>query len=106
MRTIVANATDLKARPAVYKRFVAAYKEIIDWMYSDPKAPEMYADYAKITPAVAKTVRDKFYPKSMLQMDEVKGMDGLMADAVEFKYMPKPLTPQQQQELLQLPGKY
>ncbi len=106
VRTIVANAGDLKARPAVYKRFTAAYKEIIDWMYSDPKAPQMYADYAKITPAVAKTVRDKFYPKSMLQMDEVKGLDGLMADAVAFKYIPKLLTLEQQQELLQLPGKF
>lgn len=74
-------------------------------MYSDPKAPEMYAEYANITPAVAKMVRDKFYSKSMLQMDEVRGLDGLMADAVAFKYMHKPLTLQEQQELLQLPGK-
>jgi NitT/TauT family transport system substrate-binding protein len=106
VRTIVANADDLKARPDVYKRFVAAYKEIIDWMYADPKAPEFYAGYAKISPTLAKTVRDKFYPKTMLQMDEVKGLDGLMADAVAFKYLPKPLTPEQQKELLQLPGRF
>lgn len=58
------------------------------------------------TPAVAKMVLDNFYPKSMLQMDQVKGLDGLMAYAVAFKYMPKPLTPEEQQELLQLPGKF
>jgi hypothetical protein len=29
-----------------------------------------------------------------------------MADAVAFKYMHKPLTPQEQQELRQLPGKF
>lgn len=106
VRTIVANANDLKARPDVYKRFIAAYKEIIDWMYADPKAPEFFADYAKISPAIAKSVRDKFYPKTMLQMDEIKGLDGLMADAVAFKYLPKPLSAEQQKELLQLPGKF
>jgi len=47
-------------------------------------------------------VRDKFYPKSMLQIDEVKGLDEMMQDAVAFKYLPKPLTPEQQKELLQL----
>jgi NitT/TauT family transport system substrate-binding protein len=106
VRTIVANATDLAKRPDVYKRFIQAYRETIDWMYTDdPKVFEMYAAYAKITPARAKAVRDKFYPKSMLQIDEMKGMDGLMADAVAFKYIPKPFTPEQITELLQLPKK-
>lgn len=106
VRVTVANAGDLAKRPDVYKRFIDAYRETIDWMYSDdPKAVEMYAKYAGITPAMAKTVRDKFYPKSMLQLDRVDGMDELMQDAIAFKYMPKPLTQAQQDELLQLPGK-
>ena len=50
-------------------------------------------------------VRDKFYPKSMLQIDEIKGLDEMMQDAVNFKYMPKVLTKEQQAELLQLPKK-
>ena len=104
VRTIVANAGDLKARPDVYKRFIAAYRETIDWMYSsDPKTIDMFAQYAGITPAMAKTVRDKFYPKSMLQLDKIEGMKEMMADAIAFKYMPKELTQAQQDELLQLP---
>ena len=104
VRTIIANANDLKARPDVYKRFIAAYKETIDWMYSDdPKVFEMFAEYAKVSPAMAKTVRDKFYPKAMLQMDEIKGLDDMMQDAISFKYLPQPLSREQQGELLQLP---
>jgi NitT/TauT family transport system substrate-binding protein len=103
VRVIVANATDLAARPDVYKRFVKAYGEIIDFMYTDdPKAFEIYAQHANVTPAMAKTVRDKFYPKSMLQLGRVDGLDAMMQDAVAFKYLPKPLTPEQQKELLQL----
>jgi methionine synthase II (cobalamin-independent) len=106
VRTLVANAGDLAARPDVYKRFIAAYREIIDWMYSDPKAPEMYAAYARIRPEMAKTVRDKYYPKAMHQIDRIEGMKEMMDDAVAFKYMPKPLTDEQQKELLKLPGTY
>ena len=55
--------------------------------------------------AVAHTVRDRFYPKAMLQLDEVKGLDEMMQDAIAFKYLTKPLTLQQPGELLQLPGR-
>jgi NitT/TauT family transport system substrate-binding protein len=54
---------------------------------------------------MAQTVRDQFYPKSMLQLDEVKGMPELMQDAIAFKYIPAALTQQQLDELLQLPKK-
>jgi len=105
VRVTVANANDLAKRPDVYKRFIAAYREVIDWMYSDPKSPEMYAKYAGITPMMAQTVRDKFYPKSMLQLDRVDGLDEQMQDAIAFKYIPQVLTQQQRDELLRLPGK-
>ena len=41
----------------------------------------------------------------MLQLDEVKGLDEMMQDAIAFKYITQPLTPQQVSELLQLPGR-
>ena len=105
VRLIIANATDLAKRRDVYDRFIAAYRETIDWMYSDPKAIEAFAKYASIPPATAQTVRDQFYPKTMLQMDEVKGMPELMQDAITFKYIPAALTQQQLDDLLQLPKK-
>jgi NitT/TauT family transport system substrate-binding protein len=105
VRLIIANATDLAKRRDVYDRFIKAYREVIDWMYSDPRAIEAFAKYASIAPATALTVRDNFYPKSMLQLDEVNGMPELMQDAIAFKYIPQALTPAQLDELLQLPKK-
>jgi ABC-type nitrate/sulfonate/bicarbonate transport system substrate-binding protein len=105
VRLIIANATDLQKRREVYDRFIKAYREVIDWMYSDRQAIEAFAKYASIPPATAQKVRDQFYPKAMLQMDEVKGMPELMQDAITFKYIPAALTQQQLDELLQLPKK-
>ena len=103
VRVTIANATDLARRRAVYDRFVTAYRETIDWMYSDPRAIEAFARYASITPAMAQHVRDQFYPKTMLQLDRVEGMAELMQDAIAFKYIPAALSRQQLDELLQLP---
>jgi len=103
VRVTIANATDLAKRRAVYDRFIRAYREAIDWMYSDPRAVEAFAKYAAITPETARKVRDQFYPKAMLQLDRVEGMAELMQDAITFKYLPAPLSRQQLDELLQLP---
>jgi NitT/TauT family transport system substrate-binding protein len=103
VRLVIANATDLAKRREVYDRFIKAYRETIDWMYSDPKAIEAFAKYASISTATAQAVRDQFYPKTMLQLDEVKGMPELMQDAIAFKYIPAALTQAQLDELLQLP---
>jgi len=105
VRLIIANATDLAKRRAVYDRFIAAYRETIDYIYANDKALELFAKYADISVPTAKTVRDQFYPKSMLQLDSVAGMDGLMQDAVTFKYIPQALNEQQLKELLHLPRK-
>ena len=105
VRVTIANTADLARRREVYDRFIQAYREVTDWMYADPKAIEMFAKYAGISHAMAQTVRDKFYPKSMLQLDEIKGMPELMQDAIAFKYLAQPLNQQQLAELLQLPSK-
>ena len=103
VRVTIANSTDLAKRRDVYDRFIKAYRETIDWMYSDPQAIEAFARYAAISPVMARTVRDQFYPKTMLQLDRIEGMSGLMQDAIAFKYIPAALSQQQLDELLQLP---
>jgi NitT/TauT family transport system substrate-binding protein len=105
VRVTIANAADLARRRDVYARFIQAYREVTDWMYADPRAIEMFAKYAGISNAMAQTVRDRFYPKSMLQLDEIKGVQELMQDAITFKYLAQPLSQQQLEELLQLPSK-
>jgi NitT/TauT family transport system substrate-binding protein len=103
VRVTIANASDLAKRRDVYDRFIKAYREAIDWMYANDAAIEAFAKYAAITPATARTVRDQFYPKTMLQLDRIEGMSELMQDAIAFKYIPAALSQQQLDELLQLP---
>jgi NitT/TauT family transport system substrate-binding protein len=103
VRVIIANATDLARRPEAYQRFIRAYAETIEWMYADDKAIGAFAQYAAISPAMARRVRDNFYPKAMLQLDRVMGLAELIEDAIAFKYLARPLTPAQTAELLQTP---
>ena len=102
IRVIIANADALKNRKDVIRRFMQAYRETIDYMYSDnPQVMTDYAEFAGITSAMAKRVRDEFFPKSLMQMTEIKGLDDLLTDAVELKYTSKPLTKEQVAELIQ-----
>jgi len=103
VRVNVANADSLKAKRNVHVRFMQAFRETVDWMYSDPKALDMYAEYRKTSVAYAKRLRDEFFAKSALDPDTVKGMDALMAEAVNFKYMPAPLSPSELAEFVQVP---
>jgi NitT/TauT family transport system substrate-binding protein len=105
VRLIIANAADLARRRAVYDRFIAAYRETIDWMYAGDGAIPAYAAYAGISAATAKTVRDRFYPKAMLQLDAVAGLPELMQDAIAFKYIAQELSRAQIDELVQTKAK-
>jgi NitT/TauT family transport system substrate-binding protein len=103
IRTVVANADALAKRKDVFRRFMQAYRESIDYMYSDnPQVIKDYAEFAGVSEAVARRVRDEFFPKSMILPDEIKGIDALMQDAVELKFIPAPLTKEQLAELIQI----
>ena len=105
VRVNIANADSLKTRRDAHVRFMRGFREVIDWMYADPKALDMYAAYRKTSVAYAKRLRDEFFAKSSLDADTVKGVDQLMVEAVSFKYLPAPLTPAELAELVQVPLK-
>ena len=102
IRVIIANADAIAKRKDVLRRFMQAYRESIDYMYSDnPQVMKDYAEFARIPEAMARRVRDEFFPKALMQVSEIKGLDELLKDAVELKYTPQPLTKQQVGELVQ-----
>jgi NitT/TauT family transport system substrate-binding protein len=105
VRVNIANADSLKTRRDAHVRFMRGFREVIDWMYADPKALDMYAAYRKTSVAYAKRLRDEFFAKSALDADTVKGLDQLMVEAVSFKYLPAPLTQAELAELVQVPLK-
>src|SRR3954453_13376710 len=104
IRVNIANANSLKARRDVFVRFIKAFGETIDWMYSaDPKALEAYVAFRKTTPRNAMRLCDEFFAKSALDPSTVKGLDGLMTEAVNLKFMARVLTPDELAEFVQVP---
>jgi NitT/TauT family transport system substrate-binding protein len=81
-----------------------AYRETIDWLYSnDPAALQTYADFVGIPVAVAKRTRDDFFPRVAVDPDKVVGLDTIVQDAVALKFTATPLTREQLAELIQIP---
>jgi NitT/TauT family transport system substrate-binding protein len=103
IRTIVANAQFLEKHKDLVGRYMQAYRETIDYMYSDnPQVIKDYAAFVGVNEAMAKRVRDEFFPRSLVMPDEVKGLDSLMDDAVALKFISTPLSKAQIAELVQL----
>jgi NitT/TauT family transport system substrate-binding protein len=103
VRTLIVNAESLKTKRDAIMRFMDAYRETVDWMYSDPKAVEMYSKKLNQPVELLKESMDKFQPKETLQTDKFADLDGAIADAVKLKFLEQPLTKEQVTELLQIP---
>ena len=103
VRFMTANAAALAARKPVFIRYMQAYRQVIDWMYSDPAALKAFADWAHVSEALARVVATEYYPKNNVVPDRIEGIDASMADAVAFKYISAPLTKEQLAELILVP---
>ncbi len=104
IRVVVANAAYLEKNKAIVERFMKAYRETIDYMYSDnPQVIKDYAEFVKVGEPMAKRVRDEFFPKSLVDPDKISGLDSLMQEAVTLKFIAQPLTKTQTDELIQIP---
>ena len=104
IRVLVANTDTLTKRKAVLDRFMQAYREAIDYMYSDnPQVIKDYAEFAGVPEVMAKRVRDEFFPKSLVNPDQIHGLETLVPEAVNLKFIPAPLSKEQIAELIQIP---
>ena len=94
----------LQSRKAVIERYMKAYRETIDWLYSDdPEALKTYAEFVGIPLAMAKRTRDEFFPRAAVDPDKIVGLDTIVPDAVTLKFTASPLTKEQLAELIQIP---
>ena len=103
VRLLLTTAPVLQARKVVIDRYMKAYRETVDWMYANPEALKVYAEWLKISEAKAKRTRDDFFPKEAVNPDRIVGLDVIVRDAVELKFTPTQLTKEQLTELIQIP---
>jgi NitT/TauT family transport system substrate-binding protein len=103
VRALGVNIEVLKERKDALLRFTKAYREVVEWMYSDSAAIEQYAKKINRPASLVKNVILKFDPKSALQSDRMENIDASMKDAASLKFIDKPLTKEQIAELVRIP---
>ena len=103
VRLLITNVQTLQNRRPVIDRFMKAYRETIDFMYSSEEALKIYAEFVGISIDMARRTRNDFFPKSSIDPDKIVGLDTIVPDAVALKYTAAPLTKEQLAELIQIP---
>jgi len=86
IRVNVANLESLKTKREAITKFMKIVAKSIDWAYSgDPEVYKMYGEIAKVPPEVAKRSVEEFYPKSSLQLGEIRGLQKTLDEALQYK---------------------
>lgn len=93
IRANLANVNSLKTKREAITKFMRVIDKSIDWAYSNPQAIEIFARNMKVTPAIAKKAVDDFYPKSAMQLGEIRDLERSLKDALDYKFMPAAKTP-------------
>jgi NitT/TauT family transport system substrate-binding protein len=103
VRVHIVNANALAQHKDVMQRFMDAYRETYEFLYSDPRGAQIYAAYSKVPEDLAIRIRDDFMPKAVMSPETVSGIDAMMQDAIAFKVLAAPLTKDQIAEMIQIP---
>ena len=93
IRANLANTNSLKTKRETIAKFMRVIHKSIDWGYSNPQAIEIFARNMKVTPDIAKQAVDGYYPKSAMQLGEIRDLDRSLQDALEYKFIPAAKTP-------------
>ena len=92
IRVNVANANALAQKRDAFVRYMRALSRAIDWAYAGDAGIDAYAALAKVPRALAQRTRDDFYPKTSLQLAEVRGLELTLKQALDYKYVTSPLS--------------
>jgi NitT/TauT family transport system substrate-binding protein len=102
-RVQTVNANLLKERKQVFLRFVRAYRESLDWIFSDSQAIKLYSGQNNVPESLVKRTMEHFQTREGMQFDKISGVDAIMNDGIKLKFLDAPLTRQQLDELIQIP---
>ena len=103
IRVQIMNAQMLAAKKDAVARYLRAYDETVDWMYSSPDAVPRYLVFSGLSEPAVRLMLAEFIPKDSLQTRQILGLDESVKDAVQFKFIMAPLNENQLKELIQLP---
>ena len=104
IRVNITHQAVLDAKKDALDRYLTGYRETLDWMYASPDAIPAFAEFSGISKEVAQKTRDDFFPRSALDPDRMVGLDALMADGVQLKFLSAPLTPAQIERVVLIKG--
>jgi NitT/TauT family transport system substrate-binding protein len=94
IRANLAGVNALKNRRDTIAKFMQVIHKSIDWAYSNPQAIEIFARNMKVTPEIAKQAVDGYYPKSAMQIGEIRDLERSLQDALDYKFISSPKTRQ------------
>ena len=103
VRLNIANANFLAAHKELVARYMKAYRETVNYMYTDPQALKIYSEWLNISEAKARRTRDDFFPRTSVEPDKIVGLDTIVKDAVALKFTTSELSKAQLDELIQIP---
>jgi NitT/TauT family transport system substrate-binding protein len=103
VRVHIVNANVLAQRRDLIERFVVAYREAYEWLYDNPNGVRLYADYGKVSERLAIRIRDEFLPKEAMSPERILGIDSMMRDAIDFKFLQATLSKEQLAQVIQIP---
>jgi NitT/TauT family transport system substrate-binding protein len=104
IRAQITNASNLAAKKDVIARYMKAYNETVDWMYSSPDAVPGYLAFSGLAEPAVRLMLREFIPRESLQTEKIMGLGESMKDAVQFKFLSTPLSDVQLKELIQVPA--
>lgn len=102
VRVHITTAQTIARKRDLMVRFHRALAATLDYAYSNDAALAEYAKMAKITPELARQVRDQFHPKANMQLKEIKGLQQSLDQALQFKNIAKPMKPEDVKGLFEI----
>jgi NitT/TauT family transport system substrate-binding protein len=84
------------------KRFMRAYRQSLAYLLHDAQATRLYADHMRISESLITEAIDRFKLKQGKQVDQITGLDTVMADGVQFKFLDRLLTREQITDLIHI----
>jgi NitT/TauT family transport system substrate-binding protein len=102
IRAIITSVDIFVRRKELLAKYLQAYKETLDWLYSSPDGVKAYAAWSGLPDRLAQRAPE-FIKRENLDPNRISGLDEMMVDAIKFKYLTSPLSKEQLKSLVQIP---